>query len=177
MTKLPGPESSKACVDHHCMQNAWDSWWKAGSHQEHLQRQRALDEHQWQGCSCCVLSNWRQAGLPSQPHAIWALADGLHRYLKLYCPDEGFVLGDGTIVPDLGSADDCVLLATSAAGLQRVLDAAGRFLASMGMVISIFKTFVLVLNLAFSGPYQCHHQWGSPTDCVSGEVPWLVVPQ
>ena len=58
------------------------------------------------------------------------------------------------MVPDLGYADDFVLLANSAAGLQRLLDAAGRFLASMAMVISIPKTFVLVFNLAFPGPYQ-----------------------
>ena len=45
-----------------------------------------------------------------------------------------------------------MLLATSAAGLQRLLDAAGRFLASMAMVISIPKTFVLVFNLTFLGP-------------------------
>ena len=74
----------------------------------------------------------------------------------LYCPDEGFALADGTLLPDLGHAYDFVLLATSAAGLQRLwpMDAAGRFLASMGMVISTPKIFVLVLNLAFSGPYQ-----------------------
>ena len=46
------------------------------------------------------------------------------------------------------------LLLLRAAGLQRLLDAAGRFLASMAMVISIPKIFVLVFNLAFLGPYQ-----------------------
>ena len=46
-------------------------------------------------------------------------------------------------------------LATSAAGLQRLLNAAGRFLALfMAMVISVSKTFVLLFNLAFIGPYQ-----------------------
>ena len=91
---------------------------------------------------------------PLSPTLSGLFADSLHWYLQLYCPDDGFALADGTLVPDLGYADDFVLLAVSAAGLQRLLDAAGRFLASMAMVISIPKTFVLVFNLAFSGPYQ-----------------------
>ena len=74
------------------------------------------------------------------------------RYLQLYCPEDRFALADGTLVPDLSYADDFVLLATSAAGLQRLLDVAGRFLASMAMVIP--KTFVLVFNFAIPGPNQ-----------------------
>ena len=93
-------------------------------------------------------------GCPLNPTLFGLFADGLHRYLKLYCPHEGFALADGTLVPHLGYADDFVLLATSAAGLQRLLDAAGRFFVSMVMVISIPKTFVLVFNLASPGPYQ-----------------------
>ena len=93
-------------------------------------------------------------GCPLSPTLFGLFADGLHRYQKLYCPREGFALADGTLVPDLGYADDFVLLATSAAGLQRLLDAAGRFFVSMAMVISIPKTFVLVLNLEFPGPNQ-----------------------
>ena len=64
-------------------------------------------------------------GCPLSPTLFEIFADGLHRYLKLYCPCEGFALADGTLVPDLGYADDFVLLATSAEGLQRLLDAAG----------------------------------------------------
>ena len=89
-------------------------------------------------------------GCPLSPTLFGLFADGLHRYLQLYCPEDA----DGTLVPDLGYADDFVLLANSAAGLQRLLDTAGRLLASMAMVISIPKTFLLVFNLAFPGPYQ-----------------------
>ena len=56
-------------------------------------------------------------GCPLSPTLSGLFADGLHRYLQLYCPADGFALADGTLVPDLGYADGFVLLATSAAGL------------------------------------------------------------
>ena len=54
-----------------------------------------------------------------------------------------------------------MLAATSPAGLQRRLDTAGRYLASMAKVISIPKTLVLVFNLAFSMPYQWTINWAT----------------
>ena len=52
ISKSPGPESSKAFVDDQSMHKVWKLWWNAGSHREHTHRQRALDQHQWQGSSC-----------------------------------------------------------------------------------------------------------------------------
>jgi len=50
-------------------------------------------------------------------------------------------------VPDLGYADDFCLLATSAAGLQRLLlDCAHGFLSSVGMEVSAEKSRVLVFG-------------------------------
>ena len=45
-------------------------------------------------------------GCPLSPTLFGLFADGLHRYLQLYCPDDGFALADGILVPDLGYADD-----------------------------------------------------------------------
>ena len=47
---------------------------------------------------------------------------------------------DGRVVPDLGYADDFLLLASTAAGLKRLVDAVTKFCTSMAMVISIQNT-------------------------------------
>ena len=41
-------------------------------------------------------------GCPLSPTLSGLFADGLHRCLKLCCPDEGLPLADGTPVPNLG---------------------------------------------------------------------------
>ena len=53
---------------------------------------------------------------------------------------------NGRAIPDLGYADDFVLLATNAMGLQRLLGAVAKFCTSMGMVISIQKTKVIAFG-------------------------------
>ena len=47
-----------------------------------------------------------------------------------------------------------MLLATSVAGLQRLLDAMTKFCTSMGMVISIQKTKVIAFGHLYPVPFQ-----------------------
>ena len=61
---------------------------------------------------------------------------------------------DGRAVPDFGYADDFMLLATIAVGLQRLLDAVAKFCISMGMVISIQKTKVAAFSQLYPVPFQ-----------------------
>ena len=89
-------------------------------------------------------------GCPLSPTLFGLFADGLHRFL-LHC---GPCLANGKAVPDLGYADDFVLLATTAQGLQRLLDAVAKFCISMGMVISIQKTKVIAFGHLYPVPYQ-----------------------
>ena len=86
------------------------------------------------------------------PTLFGLFVDGLHRYLKECCPNEGLWLSTGHRVPDLGYADDFVLMASTPEGLQRLIDAVISFCLLMGMVISIPKTMVLVFNVEFIGP-------------------------
>ena len=95
-----------------------------------------------------------QTGLSSQPHLFGLFADGLHRYLLARCPGRGPLLSDGRRIPDLGYADDFVLLANSLEGLQELIDATADFCAATGMQISTDKTKVLVFSQVWPGPYQ-----------------------
>ena len=78
----------------------------------------------------------------------------MHRFLLHCCPNEGPCLANGRAIPDLGYADDFVLLATTAQGLQRLLDAVAKFCISTGMVISIQKTKVIAFGHLYPVPYQ-----------------------
>ncbi len=49
-------------------------------------------------------------------------ANGLHRFLLTECPDQGPVLSDWRHVPDLGYADDFVLIADTR-GPRRLAEA------------------------------------------------------
>ena len=94
-------------------------------------------------------------GCPLSPTLFGLFADGLHRYLLHCCPNEGPGLQDGKVVPDLGYADGFMLLATTAKGLQRLLDAVANFCTCMGMVTCIQKTEVI----AFGHLYPVFFQW------------------
>jgi hypothetical protein len=85
-------------------------------------------------------------GCPLSPTLFGLLLDGLHWALLAGAPGVGPQLACGRPVPDLGYADDFCLLATSAAGLQRLLDTAYGFLNSVGMELSVAKTCVLVFG-------------------------------
>ena len=83
-------------------------------------------------------------GCPLSPLLFGLFIDGLHRCLACKCPDEGFELGSGGRVRDLGYADDFVLLADSPRGLQALIDAAHGFCEGVGQVISAKKSKVVV---------------------------------
>lgn len=93
-------------------------------------------------------------GCPLSPTLFGLFADGLHRFLLAECPAQGPVLSDGRRVPDLGYADDFVLLAASPDDLQRLIDATAAFCVATGMQICIQKTKVLVFAKRWPGPYQ-----------------------
>ena len=93
-------------------------------------------------------------GCPLSPTLFGLFADGLHRYLLARCPGRGPLLSDGRRIPDLGYADDFVLLADSPKGLQELIDATAEFCAATGMQISTDKTKVLVFSQVWPGPYQ-----------------------
>ncbi len=55
-------------------------------------------------------------------------------------------LSSGAIVPDLDYADDTALMASSAQGLQHLLNVVSASCSSMGMVISVPKTKIVAFN-------------------------------
>ena len=87
-------------------------------------------------------------GCPLSPTLFGLVSDGLHRYLLHHCPDLGPLLREGPRVPDLEYADDVVLLATTPEGLQRLIDAASRFCAEVGLRVNPAKTFVMAFGQA-----------------------------
>ena len=93
-------------------------------------------------------------GCPLGPTLSGLFSDGLHRYLLHNCPSAGPQLQCGRYVPILGYADDFALLATTPVGLQRSLDAVFELCQSIGMVVSIDKSKVMVFSPCMVGPYQ-----------------------
>ena len=59
-------------------------------------------------------------------------------------------------VPDLGYADDCILPANSPEGLQKMIDVAAEFCASIGMQPSTEKTKALNFSSFLQDPFQWH---------------------
>ena len=73
-------------------------------------------------------------------------------------------------VPDLGYADDFALLATTLAGLQRLIDAAADFCADTGMIISTDETKVVVFSAGQPDQLPGLFQWlcaGVPLEWVA----------
>lgn len=93
-------------------------------------------------------------GCPLSPTLFGLLLDGLHRHLKVSCPDAGLEVHNGLRVAELGYADDFVLLASSANELQKLIDATAEFCAFIGMIVSTEKTKVLVFSTHHPGPLQ-----------------------
>ena len=104
-------------------------------------------------------------GCPLSPTLFGLFSDGLHRHLQLRCPEVGPQLYCGTRVRDLGYADDFALLATTPAGLQKLIDATQEFCVQTGMVICPDKTKVVVFSAG--APEAIEWRCGSAElDCV-----------
>jgi len=99
-------------------------------------------------------------GCPLSPILFGLFVDGLFRYLKAHCPEDGVLLPDGQRLRQLGYADDFVLLSPTAAGLQRLLDAAFAWCGMTGMLISAEKSKVMIFGGGGLAPpqYTCGGQ-------------------
>ena len=80
--------------------------------------------------------------------------DGLHHYLMSIDIPDVPMLSSGIVLPNLDYADDTALMASSAHGLQHLINDVSAFCNLMGMVISVAKTKILVFNARYPGPYQ-----------------------
>jgi hypothetical protein len=84
-------------------------------------------------------------GCPLSPLLFGIFIDRLEPYLEACCGQEGAAMA-GLLVRCLFYADDIALMATSAAGLQRLLDALHAFCVANGMVVNQSKSQVVVFN-------------------------------
>jgi hypothetical protein len=84
-------------------------------------------------------------GCPLSPKLFNAFIDGLHTHLRTQCPWEGAPI-DGVADPGFLYADDVVLVATSPAGLQKLIDSMQEFCTTLQLTISKEKTKVLAFN-------------------------------
>lgn len=111
-----------------------------------------------------ALSSVKQ-GLSLSLTLIGLYVDGLHLYIGFNSPADVPVLSTGTSILDTDCVDDTAFMSKIAVALQRLLNLISACCALMGMVISIPKTKVLVLNIAFLGPNQwtCDGQQHSST--------------
>ena len=85
-------------------------------------------------------------GCPLSPTLFGLFVDGLHHYLKEHCPGDGPQLSDGSCVPDLGYADDFVLMSRTPEGLQRLLNATVAWCSMVNMVVSHAKSKAMVFG-------------------------------
>ena len=87
-------------------------------------------------------------GCPLSPLLFGIFIDRLEPFLAAKCGAEGALLA-GALVRVLLYADDVALVATSAAGLQRLLDALDLFCSANGMLVNQSKSQVVVFNSRF----------------------------
>lgn len=85
-------------------------------------------------------------GCPLSPTLFGLYMDSLHSHLRHCAPADGPLLSTGQRVPALMYADDIVLMATTAAGLQRLITAMHRLCSCKMMTISAEKTAVVVFR-------------------------------
>ena len=85
-------------------------------------------------------------GCPMSPTLFELYVDGLHRYLMSIDIPDVPMLSSGTVLPNLDYADDTALMASSAHGLQHLINDVSAFCNLMGMVISVAKTKILVFK-------------------------------
>ena len=90
-------------------------------------------------------------GCPASPVLFGILIDRLEAFLERHCPQHGIQLVAGSLLRALLYADDVVLMASSAAGLQTMLDALHMFCRANSMFVNQTKSEVVV----FSGGERC----------------------
>ena len=93
-------------------------------------------------------------GCPMSPTLFGLYMDGLHHYLMSIDIPDVPMLSSGIVLPNLDYADDTALMASSAHGLQHLINDVSAFCNLMGMIISVVKTKILVFNARYPGPYQ-----------------------
>ena len=85
-------------------------------------------------------------GCPLSPTLCGIFFDGLHEHMSAVAAEPGLLLRAGRWVPFLCYADDVVLLSDSSRGLQHLIDSMQGFCTSIGLVISVAKTEVVVFH-------------------------------
>lgn len=90
-------------------------------------------------------------GCPASPVLFGILIDRLEAWLEARCAQHGVCCATGSLLRALLYADDVVLTATSAQGLQAMLDALHEFCTANSMFVSGSKSEVVV----FSGGAPC----------------------
>lgn len=85
-------------------------------------------------------------GSPLSPTLFGIVGDSLIRYIQSRCPDVGPSTVDGFTVPILGYVDDFVLMASSARGLQLLMNAVADWCDIFNMVVNCSKTRLMVFT-------------------------------
>ena len=85
-------------------------------------------------------------GCPLSPTLFGILFDSRHDHLQSCAPMAGMRLGSSRWLSSLIFADDVILLSWSPSGLQLLLDSMNIFCLGLGLVISLTKTELAVLN-------------------------------
>lgn len=85
-------------------------------------------------------------GDPLSPLLFGLFIEMLHELLSGVCASVGMDCGIGKLVRDLLFADDAALVATTAEGLQRLLDTCDAFCTVFGMKVNVSKTEIVVFG-------------------------------
>jgi len=101
-------------------------------------------------------------GCPLSPLLFGLFIDRLEAFLAARCGSEGALLA-GALLRVLLYADDVALVATSAVGLQRLLDTLDAFCRANGMLVNRSKSQVVVFNSRFGGAAETVFQCGQMT--------------
>ncbi len=75
---------------------------------------------------------------------VWHFFDGVHEHTSAAAAEAGLLLGSSRRGPFLCYADDVILLSDNPQGLQHLIDSMQSFRVSVGLVISVAKTEVIL---------------------------------
>ena len=136
---------------------SWHTWQDVGNYSVSVQRHFCSYGNPWTVWQHSFTICWFASRLPTERNSFWSVFFGLNHHLQVSVPDAG-IKGQDLRLSGMEYADDCFLLASTAAHLQALIDAMASYCAGLHMQVSIEKTKVMIVGSDRSENFTCNSQ-------------------